>query len=293
MFKSLLDRIITLVTQYPIPHHLCSKGMHTLTRTRFKPLKNFLIKQAIKFFKIDMSIAEHSDIEAYEHFNAFFTRPLKAEARPFVSGMKELGCPVDGAVSQIGPIENGRIFQAKNYDYSLVTLLGGDENRAKPFEDGAFTTIYLSPRDYHRIHMPIKGELMEMVHVPGRLFSVNTRTTENVPGLFARNERVVAIFDTELGPMAMILVGAIFVGSMDTVWAGNVAPRKGNYVHKWDYRNRHKDVEPIILEKGEEMGRFNMGSTVIVLFGKNVITWSDDLKAGTPVQMGQLLANSK
>jgi phosphatidylserine decarboxylase len=199
---------------------------------------------------------------------------------------------VDGVISQIGKIEGGKIFQAKNYNYDLVTLLGGSQSRAKPFENGLFTTIYLSPRDYHRIHMPIKGELLEMVHVPGRLFSVSPKTTANIPGLFARNERVIALFATEYGPMAMILVGAIFVGSMDTVWAGNITPRKGNLVRVWDYRYHHKDVEPIVLNKGDEMGRFNMGSTVILLFGKDAIKWNEKLAADLPVKMGQLLASA-
>lgn len=264
--------------------------MHALTRARIKPLKNLLIKLAIKHFKIDMSIAKSADLNDYEHFNAFFTRELKAEARPFVSGSNEVACPVDGAISQSGRIEQGKIFQAKNYSYDLTTLLGGSETRAAPFVDGSFSTIYLSPRDYHRIHMPIKGELLEMVHVPGRLFSVSPRTVENVPGLFARNERVVAIFNTEIGPMAMILVGAIFVGSMDTVWAGNVAPRKGDMVRVWNYRERHKDVPPIILEKGAEMGRFNMGSTVILLFPKNAVQWNAACQPASSVKMGQLLA---
>ena len=293
MYNTVKDRLITWVTQYPIPHHLFSKGMHAITRCKIKPFKNFLIKQAIKILKIDMSIALRPDINAYENFNAFFTRPLKSEARPFVSDTTELGCPVDGAISQIGKIEGGDIFQAKNYTYDLVTLLGGSQKRAQPFIDGSFTTIYLSPRDYHRIHMPVKGELLEMVHVPGRLFSVSPRTTENIPGLFARNERVVALFATEYGPMAMILVGAIFVGSIDTVWAGNIAPRKGDLVRVWDYRYHHKDIEPIILDKGNEMGRFNMGSTVILLFGKDAIEWNQALQAGSPVKMGELLANEK
>jgi len=292
MFNTLKDRLITWVTQYPVPHHLCSKGMHALTRCRIKPLKNFLIKRAIKILNIDMSIAEQTDINTYENFNAFFTRTLKPGARPFPSGLNELGCPVDGAISQIGNIKGGKIFQAKNFDFDLTTLLGGCEARATPFKDGSFTTIYLSPRDYHRIHMPVKGELLEMVHIPGRLFSVSPRTTANIPGLFARNERVVALFATEHGPMAMILVGAIFVGSIDTVWGGNVAPRKGSLVRVWDYRNQHKNVKPIILDKGEEMGRFNMGSTVILLFGKDAINWNESIKANDPVNMGQLLAST-
>ncbi len=292
MFNTLKDRLITWVTQYPVPHHFCSKGMHALTRCRIKPLKNFLIKKAIKILKIDMSIAEHADLDAYENFNAFFTRTLKAGARPFPEKPNELGCPVDGAISQIGKIAGGKIFQAKKFDFDLTTLLGGCETRADSFKDGLFATIYLSPRDYHRIHMPIKGELLEMVHIPGRLFSVSPRTTENIPGLFARNERVVALFATEHGPMAMVLVGAIFVGSIDTVWAGNIAPRKGHLVRVWDYRNQHKNVKPIILEKGEEMGRFNMGSTVILLFGQDAITWHEGVKAGDSIKMGQLLAST-
>ncbi|TPW12301.1 MAG: Phosphatidylserine decarboxylase, partial [Halothiobacillaceae bacterium] len=248
------------------------------------------IRLVIKRFNVDMSIAEKSDPNDFASFNHFFTRTLKPEARPIVSGVKEIACPVDGAISQIGEIVDGKIFQAKKHQFNLIDLLGGSRERAHPFQGGSFTTIYLSPRDYHRIHMPATGELLEMVHVPGRLFSVSPRTTENVPALFARNERVVALFNTEYGPMAMILVGALFVGSMDTVWAGNVAPRQDKRVRVWDYRYRHDAIQPIILKRGEEMGRFNMGSTVILLFGPQAIHWAKELRANSQVKMGQLLA---
>jgi phosphatidylserine decarboxylase len=236
-----------------------------------------------------MDEALESDPHAYETFNAFFTRALKPDARPVVEGEKELACPVDGAVSQARPIEDGRIFQAKGHDYSLEQLLGGSAERAEPFQGGSFATIYLSPRDYHRIHMPISGTLREMVHVPGRLFSVNPATTRVIPGLFARNERVVSIFDTEVGPMAMVKVGAVNVGSVETVWAGEVTPPAGRVVRSWRYR----DDEAVTLEKGEEMGRFNMGSTVIIVFGPEAVVWSEEIQPGAPVRLGQLLATAK
>lgn len=196
-------------------------------------------------------------------------------------------CPADGAISQMGAIEHGRIFQAKGHSYGLADLLGGDAERAAPFQGGEFATIYLSPRDYHRVHMPVAGTLREMVHVPGRLFSVNPLTARNVPRLFARNERVVCIFDTEHGPMALVLVGAMIVASIETVWAGMVTPHKrGVKATRYDADAR----APIHLDKGAEMGRFKLGSTAIVLFGPDKIRWSDTPSVRGPVRMGELLA---
>ncbi|NOY74098.1 MAG: phosphatidylserine decarboxylase [Gammaproteobacteria bacterium] len=295
MLNKLKDVVITLLAQYPWPHHALSRGVHALTRIKLRPIKAWLIRRAIKSFKIDMSIAQHSNIERYESFNHFFTRGLKPEARPIVQGEHELASPVDGLVSQLGKITQGKIFQAKNHNFDVTTLLGGSGQRAAPFINGYFNNIYLSPRDYHRIHMPCTGTLKEMVHVPGRLFSVSPRTTRVVPGLCARNERVIALFDTEYGPMAMVLVGAIFVGSIDTVWSGNVTPRPGNLVQRWDYTLSHKDNPPLTLQRGAEMGRFNMGSTVILLFGDQAVSWDAAIQPESFVQMGQLLgiAHSK
>lgn len=275
--------------QYLMPGHLVSRLIHTFTRIRHPAIKNRFTGWFVKQFNVNMDEAAESDPLAYEHFNAFFTRELKPGARPIVSGEKQLACPVDGAVSQVGDIVEGRIFQAKGHDYSLEQLLGGSEKRAAPFQGGSFTTIYLSPRDYHRIHMPIDGTLREMVHVPGRLFSVNPATTRVIPGLFARNERVVSLFDTAAGPMALVKVGAVNVGSIETVWAGEVTPPAGRVVRT----RRYEGEEAIQLKKGEEMGRFNMGSTVILVFGPDVVEWADTTQPGATVKLGQELAKLK
>ena len=197
-----------------------------------------------------------------------------------------MACQVDGIVSQAGKIEDGRIFQAKGHHYSLLELLGGDSELANEFTDGSFATIYLSPKDYHRIHIPLAGTLKKMLHVPGRLFSVSPATTRAIPNLFSRNERVVNIFETTAGPMAVIMVGAIFVASMDTVWAGTVTPSHQR-VQTWEYGK--PSAATIRLKKGEEMGRFNMGSTVIVLFGPDKVDWSAAVKSNNKVKMGEAI----
>lgn len=255
--------------------------MHYLTRCEWRPWKNAFVKAIVRLYGVDLSEAQEPDPEAYPSFNAFFTRALKPDARPLCADADAVLCPADGAVSQIGRIEKGRIFQAKGRHFDATELLGGDIDRAAPFENGHFATIYLSPRDYHRLHMPLAGTLREMVHVPGRLFSVNAATAENIPNLFARNERVVAIFNTEAGPMALILVGAIFVASIETVWEGVVTPPTASEPRNWVYPSN-----PPALAKGAEMGRFNMGSTIIVLFGENAVAWQDGLEAGDKVRMG-------
>lgn len=234
-----------------------------------------------------MNTAKHASPEFYTDFNHFFTRELNAEARPVVTGENNIACPVDGAVSQSGKIEDNLIFQAKGFNYSLESLLGDSNDLAQLFKNGDFSTLYLSPRDYHRIHMPLDAQLREMMYVPGKLFSVNQITTSRVPELFARNERVITLFDTAIGPMAMILVGAIFVSSIETVWAGEITAGTSNKIKSWDYRDR--TVAPIRFSKGEEMGRFNMGSTVIVLFAENKMEFSNLVQPDKPVQMGQLL----
>ncbi|MCU7892510.1 MAG: archaetidylserine decarboxylase [Candidatus Thiodiazotropha sp. (ex Ustalcina ferruginea)] len=274
--------------QYPLPHHLLSWVMHSITRIETKPIKDLLIRRVVDWFNVDMQEALESDPSRYRHFNDFFTRALNPDARPVTQQSNEIACPADGALSQAGDIEAGYLFQAKGHDYSLLELLGGDAEMSHLFEDGNFATIYLSPRDYHRLHMPISGKLKRMVHVPGRLFSVNATTCQKVPRLFARNERVICLFDTEVGPMAMILVGAIFVSSIETVWAGTITPARQR-VNSWDYSPQSEPVT-VELEKGEEMGRFNMGSTVILLFGKDSIEWLDDFTSGTAVKMGEAIA---
>ncbi|MEJ2142663.1 MAG: archaetidylserine decarboxylase, partial [Gammaproteobacteria bacterium] len=213
---SLAAKLFALI-QYPLPHHFLSRIMLRLTRCRLAWFKNFAIKKFIKHFKIDMSLAVEENPEEYETFNQFFTRALKPEVRPLALAEKNIICPVDGAISQMTKINHNTIIQAKGQGYSVEALLG-DSEMAKQFKNGNFTTLYLSPRDYHRIHMPVDGTLKKVIHVPGRLFSVNPATVHNVPALFARNERVICLFDTPLGPMAFVLVGAIFVASIETVW---------------------------------------------------------------------------
>lgn len=274
--------------QYLIPQHLLSHLMYALTRARLRVWKNWQIRWFIRRYGVDMRSAAQPDARAYKNFNDFFTRALRPDARSVVGGTGELACPVDGVVSQAGGIEEGRIIQAKGRDYSVAQLLGG-VRRAAPFHGGHFVTLYLAPKDYHRIHMPVPGRLREMIYVPGRLFSVNTRTADVVPGLFARNERVVCLFDTEAGPMALILVGALFVGGMETVWHGTVTPPYGRSSHVWDYSA--PGMPEVTLPRGAEVGRFNMGSTVIVLFGPRSVQWADPIQPGARVEMGRLLGN--
>jgi len=212
---------------YLLPHHALSRIMHAVTRSEIRWWKTAFTRWFVKKFKVDMSLAQEPNLDTYKSFNAFFTRALRSDARPVIADQHLLACPVDGAISQLGDIVNGRIFQAKGRDYTLLELLGNDSKQAQHFEDGRFATIYLSPRDYHRIHIPLNGKLTAMTHIPGRLFSVSPSTARAVPRLFARNERVVAYFDTDNGPFAMVMVGAIFVSSIDTVWAGEVTPPMG------------------------------------------------------------------
>jgi phosphatidylserine decarboxylase len=280
---SLAQRLLTTVMPL-LPHHLLSAMMYAVARSEWKPLKSGIIRWVIKQYDVDLSEAVIKDADLYPSFNAFFTRQLESSARPIADGNSDIVSPVDGEVSQAAPIKQGRMIQAKGRDYSLLELLGGDVNLASLFEEGYFATIYLSPRDYHRIHMPMDGHLRKMSHVPGRLFSVSQYTTESVPNLFARNERVISLFDTQAGPMAMILVGAIFVGSMETVWDGVVTPVR-HRISSWEYAPQ--SAQQLTLRKGEEMGRFNMGSTVILLFPKGRIAWDEIMTNGESLKMGQ------
>jgi phosphatidylserine decarboxylase len=283
---NLLDYLKAWPT-YLLPLHALSRIMHTITRSEIHWWKTSFTRWFVKQFNVDMSLAQEPDLNTYPSFNAFFTRALRQDVRPIIGDTNLLACPVDGAISQLGSIMNGRIFQAKGRDYSLLELLGNDTEKASLFEDGKFSTIYLSPRDYHRIHLPIDGKLTAMTHIPGRLFSVSPATARAVPRLFARNERVVAYFDTDAGPMAMVLVGAIFVASIETVWAGEVTPPAGRQIRHWVYDAEDPAYH---FRKGDEMGRFNMGSTVILLHGKNQIDWLENLQAASTVQMGQAIA---
>ena len=280
------DRLRNL-PQYLWPQRLLTRLTYRLTRARLPWFKNALIRGFARRFRVDLGEALEPDARAYPDFNAFFTRSLKPGARPLAPGDRVVCCPVDGAVSQIGVADDNRLLQAKGRTFSLAALLGGDPERARPFRGGAFATLYLSPRDYHRIHMPLAGRLREMVHVPGKLFSVSPLTTRVVPELFARNERVAALFDTPAGPMAVVLVGAINVASIETVWAGAITPPLGKTVRRWSYPPNGEGA--VRLDKGAELGRFNMGSTVILLFGRDAVRWEPAIRAGATVRMGQSL----
>lgn len=279
----LLEKTFVL-GQYPLPHHPLSRLMGRLTHCRNPAFKNLFIRAITRAYHVNLDEAVEPDLKAYGCFNEFFTRPLKPEARPLTQIPGALASPADGFLSQAGRIDAGRIIQAKGKDYRAVDLLGGDAARAAPFEGGQFATIYLSPRDYHRLHMPLAGTLREMVHIPGRLFSVNDATARGVPKLFARNERVAALFDTAAGPMALVLVGAIFVASIETVWHGVVTPPSAAKVRSWTYA-----PETVRLDRGAEMGRFNMGSTIIVLFGRDAVEWSPSLQPGAILRMGEAI----
>lgn len=272
-----------------LPHHLLSAAMHTATRIRARTWKNWQINWFIRRYGVDMDIAKIQNPESFENFNTFFTREVHAEARPLCTQDSALACPADGAVSACGSIDGDSVFQAKGQDFSLTDLLGGDRDRAAAFSGGHFCTIYLSPRDYHRVHMPLTGTLREMIHVPGRLFSVNPLSARMVPRLFARNERVVSIFDSEWGPLAIVLVGAVFVGSIEQVWAGEVAPAGTRGVTATAYPDGSSPAA-LVLDKGEEMGRFNMGSTVVVVLPPSALRWREDLAPGTPVCLGEMIA---
>ncbi|MBB1356440.1 archaetidylserine decarboxylase, partial [Pseudoalteromonas sp. SR45-5] len=242
-----------------------SRVVGKLAAAKAGALTTTLIKLFIKQYKVDMSEAQYPDPAHYKSFNEFFTRPLKDGMRPMVEDSNIIIHPVDGAISQLGDIVDGQLIQAKGHDYSLQALLGGSQDDTTPFLGGKFATIYLAPKDYHRIHMPIDGTLSKMIYVPGDLFSVNPLTAQNVPNLFARNERVVAIFETEIGPLAMVLVGATIVASIETIWAGTVTPPAGSDVFSWKYPTTGDNA--ITLKKGEEMGRFKLGSTVVLAWG--------------------------
>lgn len=274
--------------QHLVPQHALSRLVGRVASCNNRLIKNTFINWFIKRYQVDMSLAAEPNPSAYACFNDFFTRALKPGIRPICTEQKAIVCPADGAISQLGKIVNGRIFQAKGQDYSVAELLGGDAALAEEFSDGDFATVYLSPKDYHRVHMPYGGKLRTMVSIPGDLFSVNAVTAENVPRLFSRNERVAAIFDTELGPMAVVLVGAMIVAGIETVWDGQLAPMGSREIQTslYPYQN-------IQLEKGAEMGRFKLGSTAIILFAKDKIHWEAQFVAGATTRVGVKLASQK
>ncbi|WP_324254535.1 archaetidylserine decarboxylase [Ewingella americana] len=280
---------IKIKLQYLLPKQGLTRLAGWGAEKRAATLTHWVIKGFARFYKVDMKEAQNPDLKSYATFNEFFVRPLRDGARPVVSGLDMLALPADGAVSQLGAITDGKLFQAKGHFYSLEALLAGNYQLAEQFKDGHFATIYLAPRDYHRVHMPCDGTLREMIYVPGDLFSVNPLTAANVPNLFARNERVICLFDTEFGPMVQILVGATIVGSIETVWAGCVTPPREGIIKRWTYPAAGEE-SAITLEKGQEMGRFKLGSTVINLFAPGKITFMPQLSNGTVTRMGGAFA---
>lgn len=270
--------------QHILPKLLITRLFGFAARHRAGPLTQWMIRRFIARYSVNMAEAAASEARAYASFNEFFTRALQPGARPLAAA--QLVCPVDGAISQFGRIEHDQIFQAKGKSYSSRALLAGDDELARAFDHGLFATLYLSPRDYHRIHMPCAGRLVEMRYVPGELYSVNPATARGVDELFARNERVVCHFESEQGPFALVLVGATIVGSMETVWHGVVNPPRSHSVRCWDYRDQN-----ITLQRGEEMGRFLLGSTVVLLFPAGPLQFNPDWAPGRAVRMGEAMAD--
>ncbi|MGI9289055.1 MAG: archaetidylserine decarboxylase [Pseudomonadales bacterium] len=268
-----------------MPQHLLSRLVASFACSEAGWLKGLLIRRFINTYNVNMKEAA-AEADSYSSFNAFFTRSLKPDARPLANSKRFILSPADGAVSQLGLIESGRIIQAKGQDYTVSELLAGNGELAKKYHDGMFITVYLSPRDYHRVHMPVSGVLKDTTYVPGDLFSVNQTTASHVPRLFARNERLVCVFDTDLGQVASIMVGAMIVAGIETVWGGPLAVH-GKEIQYSDYQDTKT---PLALDAGAEMGRFMLGSTVILLFEAGQIEWLPELQADSAVRMGQALA---
>ncbi|KAF0164002.1 MAG: phosphatidylserine decarboxylase [Rhodocyclaceae bacterium] len=273
------DRLAVLL-QYLLPKQALTALAGSFATARAGGLTTKVIRWFVGRYGVNMSEAANPDIASYASFNEFFTRPLRADARPLAQA--DFICPVDGAISQFGAIERDQIFQAKGHQYSTTALVGGDAALAALFADGSFATLYLSPKDYHRIHMPCDGRLRRMIHVPGDLFSVNPVTARGVPGLFARNERVVCVFESAHGPFVLALVGATIVGSMATVWHGVVNPPRPGHLREWRY-----DDQQLRLRQGDEMGRFLLGSTVVMLFPKNTLQFNAEWSPQRPIRLGE------
>lgn len=281
-----MNNRIAVLIQYILPKQALTILAGKLANLEAEKLTTIVIEWFVKRYKVNMLEAADPNISAYKTFNEFFTRPLKADARPLAKA--EFICPVDGAISQFGNIEADQIFQAKGHHYSTSALLGGDAQAAKQYENGHFACLYLSPKDYHRIHMPCSGRLLKMTYVPGALFSVNPATAQGVPGLFARNERVVCEFHSEEhGNFVMVLVGATIVGSMATVWHGIVNPPRSSNIRTWSY-----DQQNIQLQQGEEMGKFLLGSTVVMLFQKDTLKFNKIWSPAKFVQLGEEMGSS-
>lgn len=277
------DRLAVL-PQYVLPKRALTQFAGALARRSLGDFTQYKIRRFVARYGVDMSEAAEPDLTRYLSFNDFFTRALKPGVRPLAQA--DFVCPVDGRISQFGPIDGEQLLQAKGHVYSTTALLGGDATEAARYRDGSFATIYLSPRDYHRIHMPCAGRLRSMVYVPGDLFSVNPTTARGVPGLFARNERVVCLFDGAHGPFALVLVGATIVGSMATVWHGVVNPPRARHIRRWDYTAQQPPIE---LQAGDEMGRFLLGSTVVLLFPKDTLRFVPDWAPSRPVRLGEAM----
>lgn len=276
-------RFLFILFQYCVPQHALSRLAGKIASSRDARLKTLFINFFIRKFNISLHEAVIEDSGEFSCFNDFFCRALKPGARLIDEDAKIIS-PADGAFSQLGKIEKDRVFQAKKFDFTTEELLANREI-AKHFTDGEFATIYLSPKDYHRVHMPIDGTLVSMSYVPGDLFSVNETTTESVPRLFARNERVVCIFETEIGKVAVVLVGAMIVAGIETVWSGSIAPAPTRHIEHWNY-----EQENICLNKGDELGRFKLGSTVVMLFPKDSLTWANHVKPSASIKMGNKIA---
>lgn len=286
--KPIVSDRLAVLSQYLLPKQALTALMGKLAQAEAGGLTTAVIRRFIQRYNVNMAEAAEPDPAAYATFNAFFTRALKEGVRPLSAA--DWICPVDGAISQFGKIQGEQIFQAKGHEYSATALVGGDAALAQQFENGSFATIYLSPRDYHRIHMPCAGKLRRMIYVPGDLFSVNPTTARGVPGLFARNERVVCVFDSAHGPFVLVLVGATIVGSMATVWHGLVNPPRPGHIKSWDYTG----AEAVELAQGAEMGRFQLGSTVVMLFPQDArVTFNPQWQPAGPVQLGQVMAEAQ
>jgi phosphatidylserine decarboxylase len=277
------DRLAVL-PQYLLPKQAITQFAGLIAGARGGPMTTRLIAWFVRRYGVNMAEAANPDLASYVSFNDFFTRALKEGARPLASA--ELICPVDGAISQVGAMAGDQLFQAKGHQYSSTALVGGDAALAARFEGGSFATLYLSPKDYHRIHMPCDGRLIRMIYVPGELFSVNPTTARGVPGLFARNERVVCVFESARGPFVLVLVGATIVGSMATVWHGLVNPPRGGQVREWSY-----DDQSIVLQQGQEMGRFLLGSTVVMLFPRGPLQFNPAWAPGGAIRLGEAMAS--
>jgi len=276
---------LKVLLQYVLPKQRLTTFAGRVAGAKGGSMTSRLIRWFVGKYGVDMNEAENADISSYASFNDFFTRPLKVGARPLASA--DFVCPVDGAISQFGAIDDHHILQAKGHRFSTTELVGGDKALAAQFSHGSFANLYLSPKDYHRLHMPCDGKLTRMIYVPGALFSVNPVTARGVPKLFARNERVVCVFASpDYGPFVMVLVGATIVGSMATAWHGVVNPKRTNKVSEWTY-----DDQDIVLKKGEEMGRFLLGSTIVMLFGRDTIAFNGDWAPERPVRLGELMGN--